>query len=139
MENVSVSQSGSSYAGDVVSSHNAQALPHTTQPAAQPQKFIVVTGVRFSSSLWFLCDVCCVRCLVFQKQGTLSGVGKGTTISCIGVVLKSMGFCVTAIKIDPYLVMPDFCGCRLLCYICVENRMSTQAPCHLTSTAKYTF
>merc|ERR1719331_3552452 len=35
--------------------------------------------------------------------GTISGLGKGTTISSIGVVLKSYGFRVTAIKIDPYL------------------------------------
>lgn len=44
-----------------------------------PMKYLVITG------------------------GTLSGIGKGTTISSIGVVLKSMGFRVTAIKIDPYL------------------------------------
>merc|ERR1719199_2284270 len=35
--------------------------------------------------------------------GTISGLGKGTTISSIGVVLKSHGIRVTAIKIDPYL------------------------------------
>jgi len=35
--------------------------------------------------------------------GTLSGLGKGTTISSLGVVLKSCGLRVTAIKIDPYL------------------------------------
>jgi len=35
--------------------------------------------------------------------GTISGLGKGTTISSIGVVLKSFGVRVTAIKIDPYL------------------------------------
>eukprot|EP01069_Polyplicarium_translucidae_P001531 Polyplicarium_translucidae@DN1703_c0_g1_i2.p1 len=35
--------------------------------------------------------------------GTMSGLGKGTTISCIGAVLRSRGFRVTAIKIDPYL------------------------------------
>jgi CTP synthase len=33
---------------------------------------------------------------------TVSGVGKGTTMSCIGVLLQSMGFVVTCIKIDPY-------------------------------------
>ena len=32
-----------------------------------------------------------------------SGIGKGITISSIGVLLKSMGFRVTSIKIDPYL------------------------------------
>merc|ERR1719472_611241 len=35
--------------------------------------------------------------------GTISGLGKGTTISSIGVVLKSYGLRVTALKIDPYL------------------------------------
>merc|ERR1719502_1846105 len=35
--------------------------------------------------------------------GTVSGLGKGTTISSIGVVLRSHGIHVTAIKIDPYL------------------------------------
>lgn len=35
--------------------------------------------------------------------GTISGLGKGTAISSIGVVLKSYGLRVTAIKIDPYL------------------------------------
>lgn len=35
--------------------------------------------------------------------GTVSGLGKGITISSIGVVLKSCGLSVTSIKIDPYL------------------------------------
>ncbi|KAE8906018.1 CTP synthase 1 [Phytophthora fragariae] len=35
--------------------------------------------------------------------GTVSGLGKGITISSIGVVLKSLGLRVTSIKIDPYL------------------------------------
>lgn len=35
--------------------------------------------------------------------GTVSGLGKGTTISSIGVVLRSHGIHVTSIKIDPYL------------------------------------
>jgi CTP synthase len=35
--------------------------------------------------------------------GTISGLGKGTAISSIGVVLKSRGIRCTAIKIDPYL------------------------------------
>jgi len=46
---------------------------------AQPVKYLVVTG------------------------GTISGLGKGTAISSMGVVLKSMGLRVTAMKIDPYL------------------------------------
>ncbi|CAD7959667.1 unnamed protein product [Amoebophrya sp. A120] len=35
--------------------------------------------------------------------GTVSGLGKGTAISSLGVVLKSHGLNVTAMKIDPYL------------------------------------
>eukprot|EP00921_Rhytidocystis_pertsovi_P016020 GHVQ01025332.1.p1 GENE.GHVQ01025332.1~~GHVQ01025332.1.p1 ORF type:complete len:670 (+),score=61.44 GHVQ01025332.1:143-2152(+) len=35
--------------------------------------------------------------------GTMSGLGKGTTISSLGVVLKNCGLNVTAMKIDPYL------------------------------------
>merc|ERR1719240_439245 len=45
----------------------------------KPMKYIVVTG------------------------GTVSGLGKGTAISSLGVVLQSAGLRVTAIKIDPYL------------------------------------
>eukprot|EP00400_MALV-I_sp_L67-5_P000729 gene729-137_t len=35
--------------------------------------------------------------------GTVSGLGKGTAISSMGVVLQSLGLRVTALKIDPYL------------------------------------
>ncbi|KAL8270794.1 hypothetical protein Esti_005268 [Eimeria stiedai] len=35
--------------------------------------------------------------------GTMSGLGKGTTISSIGVLLKAQGLRISAIKIDPYL------------------------------------
>lgn len=34
----------------------------------------------------------------------MSGLGKGTTVSSIGVLLKACGFRVTCMKIDPYLV-----------------------------------
>jgi CTP synthase len=40
---------------------------------------------------------------VVVSGGVLSGIGKGVTASSIGVLLKSMGLRVTAIKIDPYL------------------------------------
>lgn len=36
--------------------------------------------------------------------GVVSGLGKGITISSLGVLLKAHGLNVTAIKIDPYLV-----------------------------------
>merc|ERR1719222_1515228 len=50
-----------------------------TLPAHSNMKYVVITG------------------------GTISGLGKGTTISSVGVVLKSHGLRVTASKIDPYL------------------------------------
>jgi CTP synthase len=40
---------------------------------------------------------------VVVSGGTVSGLGKGTAISCLGVVLKAQGYRVTSIKIDPYL------------------------------------
>ncbi len=40
---------------------------------------------------------------VFVTGGVLSGLGKGITSSSIGLLLKSRGLRVTAIKIDPYL------------------------------------
>lgn len=40
---------------------------------------------------------------VFVTGGVLSGLGKGITSSSIGLLLKSRGLTVTAIKIDPYL------------------------------------
>ncbi|MEM0198964.1 MAG: CTP synthase [Desulfurococcaceae archaeon] len=40
---------------------------------------------------------------VFVTGGVLSGLGKGIVTASIGLLLKSMGYNVTAIKIDPYL------------------------------------
>nr|AIF14276.1 CTP synthase (pyrG) [uncultured marine group II/III euryarchaeote KM3_66_F08] len=40
---------------------------------------------------------------VIVSGGVLSGLGKGVTASSIGMLLKSLGYRVTAIKIDPYL------------------------------------
>eukprot|EP00929_Paragymnodinium_shiwhaense_P028028 TRINITY_DN16323_c0_g3_i1.p1 TRINITY_DN16323_c0_g3~~TRINITY_DN16323_c0_g3_i1.p1 ORF type:complete len:618 (+),score=144.73 TRINITY_DN16323_c0_g3_i1:118-1971(+) len=59
----------------------AAAVPPPLQDEGelQPMKYFVVTG------------------------GTVSGLGKGTAISSIGVLLRSHGLRVTAIKIDPYL------------------------------------
>jgi CTP synthase len=53
--------------------------PSTSPQTQHDVKYLVVTG------------------------GTISGLGKGTAISSIGVVLKAMGLRVTAMKIDPYL------------------------------------
>ena len=36
--------------------------------------------------------------------GVVSGLGKGISISSLGVLLQSRGIKVTSIKIDPYLV-----------------------------------
>ena len=44
----------------------------------------------------------CMKYIVVSG-GVLSGIGKGVTASSIGVLMKSLGFRVTAIKIDPYL------------------------------------
>ena len=35
--------------------------------------------------------------------GVISGLGKGITSSSIGLLLKSQGIHITAIKVDPYL------------------------------------
>ena len=40
---------------------------------------------------------------IFITGGVLSGLGKGITTASIGRILKSKGFKVTAIKIDPYI------------------------------------
>jgi len=40
---------------------------------------------------------------IFVSGGVLSGLGKGIATSSIGMLLKSCGYGVTAIKIDPYL------------------------------------
>ena len=41
---------------------------------------------------------------VVVTGSVVSGLGKGITISSIGVLLKSCGLRVTSVKIDPYLV-----------------------------------
>jgi len=40
---------------------------------------------------------------IFVAGGVMSGIGKGTAVASIGRILKSKGFKVTAIKIDPYI------------------------------------
>lgn len=40
---------------------------------------------------------------IFVVGGVMSGIGKGVASSAIGRILKSKGFRVTAIKIDPYI------------------------------------
>jgi CTP synthase len=40
---------------------------------------------------------------IFVGGGVMSGIGKGVAVSSIGRILKSKGFKVTAIKIDPYI------------------------------------
>ncbi|MCY0868718.1 MAG: CTP synthase [Desulfurococcus sp.] len=40
---------------------------------------------------------------IFVTGGVLSGLGKGIVSASIGLLLKSLGYRVTAIKIDPYL------------------------------------
>lgn len=43
------------------------------------------------------------RKYIFVVGGVISGVGKGITVSSLGLILKSRGLNVTAIKIDPYI------------------------------------
>jgi len=40
---------------------------------------------------------------IFIAGGVMSGIGKGTATASLGRILKSKGFKVTAVKIDPYL------------------------------------
>lgn len=40
---------------------------------------------------------------LFTVGGVLSGLGKGITTASVGLILKSKGFSVTAVKIDPYV------------------------------------
>ncbi len=40
---------------------------------------------------------------IFVMGGVMSGIGKGITTASIGAILKSKGFKVEAIKIDPYI------------------------------------
>lgn len=40
---------------------------------------------------------------IFVVGGVMSGIGKGVASSAVGRILKSKGFKVTAIKIDPYI------------------------------------
>ena len=40
---------------------------------------------------------------IFVAGGVMSGIGKGIAVASIGKILKSKGFKVTAIKIDPYV------------------------------------
>lgn len=42
---------------------------------------------------------------IFVVGGVMSGVGKGVAVASIGAILKSRGYIVTAIKIDPYINM----------------------------------
>lgn len=42
---------------------------------------------------------------IFVVGGVMSGVGKGVAVASIGAILKSRGYVVTAIKIDPYINM----------------------------------
>ncbi len=40
---------------------------------------------------------------IFIAGGVMSGIGKGVAAASIGKILKSKGFSVTAVKIDPYI------------------------------------
>ena len=40
---------------------------------------------------------------IFVVGGVMSGVGKGITVASIGRILQSMGYNVSAVKVDPYI------------------------------------
>lgn len=40
---------------------------------------------------------------ILVSGGVISGIGKGITASSAGLLLKTLGLKVTAIKIDPYI------------------------------------
>ncbi|MBO3840060.1 MAG: CTP synthase [Thermoproteota archaeon] len=40
---------------------------------------------------------------IFVTGGVISGIGKGVTAASVGKILQARGYCVTAVKIDPYL------------------------------------
>ncbi len=40
---------------------------------------------------------------IFVAGGVMSGIGKGVAVASIGKILKSKGYKVTAVKIDPYI------------------------------------
>lgn len=40
---------------------------------------------------------------ILVSGGVISGIGKGITASSTGLLLKTLGLKVTAIKIDPYI------------------------------------
>ena len=43
---------------------------------------------------------------ILVSGGVVSGVGKGLIAASVGVLLKSCGWNVTAVGLDPYLVRP---------------------------------
>eukprot|EP00127_Corallochytrium_limacisporum_P006207 Clim_evm24s221 gene=Clim_evmTU24s221 len=69
--------------GDMESEENSDYessdCPRPRKSSGKPVKYILVCG------------------------GVISGIGKGVITSSLGVILRSMGLTVTAIKIDPYL------------------------------------
>ena len=44
-----------------------------------------------------------IKKYIFVAGGVMSGIGKGIAVASIGRILKSYGFKVTAVKIDPYI------------------------------------
>lgn len=61
-------------------------------------------GRSFSPHLYNSFEVDCEMKYLIVTGGVLSGLGKGISISSLGVLLQSYGVKVTSIKIDPYLV-----------------------------------
>jgi CTP synthase len=64
-------------------------------------KFLTVTLFFFGFLQYN--NVTIMARFIFVAGGVMSGIGKGVATAAIGKILKSKGFKVTAIKIDPYI------------------------------------
>ncbi len=99
-------------------------------------KYLIVTGltIKFIVSIRFIDDGFLFFVLI---GGVVSGLGKGITISSIGVLLKSAGYSVTSIKIDPYLVRPSIALHMYSVSIMFQcHRMLMLERCLLLNTVK---
>jgi CTP synthase len=63
-----------------------------------------MVGIGLSLTHLLLFNPSMKRCkYIFVTGGVMSGVGKGVATASIGALLRAQGFCVTAVKIDPYV------------------------------------
>lgn len=60
-------------------------------------------GQRRRPTFWLLFFSINIMKYILVSGGVISGIGKGITASSTGLLLKTLGLKVTAIKIDPYI------------------------------------